>query len=682
MSRKRRVGLGVGVGRTVPPCCQSGVKALIALLLAQGAWAQEAYRATPFQLGTVTVTAPRVQVGEIGEDQVGSVVSSEEMQRFNRDNVGDALDLLSGVTLSNVTKNEKRIFVRGFDSRQVGLFIDGIPVYIPYDGLVDLNRFTTADLAAVQVAKGFSSMSYGPNTLGGAINLISRKPSAAFEGDARVGFGSGGERQAAVNVGTNRGLWYLQAGASYIQADSFPLSSDFKPTATENGGERNNAYRKDDKLSFKVGLTPNASDEYAISYYRQNGEKGQPPSTTASTSSARYWQWPYWNKESLYFVSRTAVSRDETLKVRLYRDAFDNAINMYKDASYTTLSSGGTGPSVYNDRTYGGSLELESARFERHTVRLVTHYKQDQHNKYDTSSATVGIEDFKDTLSSYGLEDNFQLSPSWLLAWGASHHQLRPNHLYNSSNTGLSLPSAKSANDAQLGLFHDWLPTARLYATVARKSRLPTLSDRYSQSMSTYIENPDLQPEQAVNYELGYQGTPWPGAKAQAALFYSDISNKIQTWYSSGASCTSTSKCQRRNIGQVRSSGLELGLQTPVSARWDLGGNYTYLDQRNVSDPATRLTDVPRHKISANALYRPSPAVDLVAWVEYNSSRWVSNTVQLASFTVVNLKAVYRPAKNVSAELGLNNLGDKNYFLADGFPNPGRTWFANLRYVF
>ena len=59
------------------------------------------------------------------------------------------------------------ISVRGFDSRQVPLFIDGIPVYVPYDGYVDFNRFSTADLAAIQVAKGFSSMAYGPNTLGG-----------------------------------------------------------------------------------------------------------------------------------------------------------------------------------------------------------------------------------------------------------------------------------------------------------------------------------------------------------------------------------------------------------------------------------------------------------------------------------------------------------------------------------
>lgn len=599
---------------------------------------------------------------------------------IHRENVGDALGLLSGITISNMSKNEKRIYVRGFDSRQIGLFIDGIPVYIPYDGLVDLNRFTTADLAAVQVAKGFSSVAYGPNTMGGAINLISRKPKALFEGDASTGFGSGNERQASVNVGTNQGLWYMQAGASYIQSDNFPLSSDFSPTKTQGGGARNNSYRKDDKVSLKFGLTPNASDEYSISYYKQDGEKGQPPSTLPG--AARYWQWPYWNKESLYFISKTALGPSETLKVRLYHDAYDNAIDMYTDDTYATRSSGGTGPSVYNDRTNGGSIELESTRINAHTLRFVAHYKEDQHNKYDQSGKVIGIEDFKDKLVSYAAEDNIQIKPDLMLSLGAARHQLRPVTLYSSSNPGLTLPDAKSANDAQAGRFYDWSPAARLYATIAQKTRLPTLSDRYSQSMSTYVENPDLQPEKAVNYEIGYQGTPWHGAKAEAAIFYSDISNKIQTWYSNGASCTVANKCQRRNIGQVHTSGVELGLSGALSPRLEWGGNYTYTNLENVSDPTTRITDIPRHKLTAHALFHQSERIDLIAFAEYNSNKWVSNTVELGGFTTLNLKAVYHPTKNLSAEAGVTNLTDKNYFLADGFPNPGRMWFANVNYQF
>jgi len=65
-----------------------------------------------------------------------------------------------------------------------------------------------------------------------------------------------------------------------------------------------------------------------------------------------------------------------------------------------------------------------------------------------------------------------------------------------------------------------------------------------------------------------------------------------------------------------------------------------------------------------------------------NSGRWASNTVKLAGYTTLNLKAVYRPLKGISLEAGVTNLSDENYSLADGFPAPGRMWFANANYQF
>jgi iron complex outermembrane receptor protein len=665
--------------RTTPRRLQPAL--LGALLVAGSSLAAEPV----FELGTILVTGSGPQVGEIGEDQVSSVITRQDMKRFNRDNVGDAVNLLTGVTISTNSRNEKTVSLRGFDARQAPLFIDGIPVYVPYDGYVDFNRFTTADLAAIQVAKGFSSVVYGANTLGGAINLISRKPTAVLEGDASVSFASGNERQTSVNVGTNQGMWYLQAGASYLESDNFPLSSDFKATATENGGSRENSYRKDSKVSLKLGLTPNSSDEYAISYYKQDGVKGQPPST--DPAAARYWQWPYWNKESFYFVSKTALGLHETLKARLYQDQFDNSIKGFTNSTYSVLKTSGAGSvssdgvSIYDDETVGGSLELESTRLGPHTLRLVTHYKEDKHLSHEASGLVV--EQFKDTLMSYAAEDNIQLASRLMLSLGLAHHELRPDTLFSRGNA-YSLPGKKSADNGQAGLFYDYSDTTRFYATLAQKTRLPTLKDRYSARLGTFIENPNLRPEASVNYEIGYQGAPWPGAKAEAAVFYSDISDKIQSVFvgAIGSSCAATTKCQMQNVGKVQSSGLELGLKSAVNSWLELGANFTYIYLKNVSSPNTKITDVPREKLTLQAVMRPKAQVEVVAFVESNSERWASDTVRLGGFTTLNLKAVYRPTRSLSTEVGVTNLADKNYSLADGFPNPGRMVFANACYLF
>lgn len=80
--------------------------------------------------------------------------------------VSRALNLLPGVTLTTSgPRNESMVSIRGFDLRQVPVYMDGIPVYVQYDGYVHLARFTTFDLSAVDISKGFSSVLYGPNSL-------------------------------------------------------------------------------------------------------------------------------------------------------------------------------------------------------------------------------------------------------------------------------------------------------------------------------------------------------------------------------------------------------------------------------------------------------------------------------------------------------------------------------------
>lgn len=664
---------------------------LSVLTLACAAWlGTPAARAadTPFELGTVTVTGSRAQVGEMPTDQAGSLVTQEDMRRFGRETVGDAVALLPGVTRSSNSRNELLVYLRGYDPRQVPLFIDGVPVYVPYDGYVDFNRFSTYDLAAIQVAKGFSSIAYGPNALGGAINLVSRKPVQALEGDALLGVARGGDRKAALNLGTRQGRWYAQLGLSWRDADGMPMSADFKPSVTlvEDGGLRNNSDRRDRKASFKLGFLPNASDEYTLSYTRQDGRKGQPPST--DFKAARYWRWPVWDKDSLYFLSRTALGESETLKLRLYHDRFDNEVVSYADDSYTRLLTNGrgsvaSGRSHYRDRSGGGALELESRRWDGHLLRAVLQLKRDRHRETD-ANGTVQAR-YEDELRSLGVEDLIDLAPRWQLSLGAARHELRPAQVY-SNGSAYGLPPASRATNLQAGLFHALGAQDRVYLTLARKTRLPTLKDRYSQRLGNYVENPALGPETSLNLELGYQGRPLaalPALVVEAALFQSRADDKIQSVFvKDGNACGPATPCQMRNVGEARVTGLELGARGRLLRWLELGGHLTLLDQKNISSPDTRVTGVPDRKLFAYARVTPVAGVDLQASVEHDSHRWVNNTSALSGATVLGLKASWQPLARLTLEAGVDNLLDKLYELDAGFPAAGRSWYANLRHTF
>lgn len=110
---------------------------------------QDTTRPGTFSLGEVEVIGQRA-------GSINTTIDARQIRLFAKNDVSRTLNLLPGVNLSAVgPRNEAMVYVRGFDLRQVPLLIDGIPVYIPYDGYVDLARFTTFDLSAIHVSKGY-----------------------------------------------------------------------------------------------------------------------------------------------------------------------------------------------------------------------------------------------------------------------------------------------------------------------------------------------------------------------------------------------------------------------------------------------------------------------------------------------------------------------------------------------
>jgi len=164
-----------------------------------------------FTLGQLTVTGKRPEPVATGD----STITREEMWTFNTLTLDDAVKLTPGVMVSSGIgrRNEYDVFVRGFGRWQVPLSIDGVRIYLPADNRIDFRRFLTADLAEIQVQKGNVSLIDGPGAMGGAINLVTRKPSKPFETQFQFGsdFGRTGSRNAwngYASVGARQDLFY------------------------------------------------------------------------------------------------------------------------------------------------------------------------------------------------------------------------------------------------------------------------------------------------------------------------------------------------------------------------------------------------------------------------------------------------------------------------------------------
>lgn len=622
-----------------------------------------------FQLGEVVIYGTAVDTM--------SIISFEKIEKFNRTDISGALNILSGITLGNVgPRNEAVVYVRGFDLRQIPVFIDGVPVYVPYDGYVDMGRFTTFDLSQIHVAKGFSSILYGANTMGGAINLVTRRPKEKLEINGSVGLFSGEGSRWNINAGTNLGKYYLQFGASQLKQTFYPLSDNLTPSTFEDGSERENSYRQDTKISFKAGYTPNSTDEYVIGYSRQQGEKGTPPYIGSDPNiRTRFWQWPKWDKQSVYLVSNTLLSDKNIIKTRWFYDTFENELFSYDDANYSSITRPYAFQSFYDDYTVGGNAELESRLIPKNVLKLGAQFKRDIHRENNLNEPQ---RTFIDHTFSIGIENTYQLNTAFSFVPGISYNvrsSVRAED-YNSTNQEiLSFPSNEnSAINAQIGFFWDINSNHFLKSAISRKTRFATIKDRYSYRLGQAIPNPDLAAEVAINYDLTYTGRVSKNATLNLSFYRSDISNIVQQ-----IDNVQPGRFQLQNAGNALFYGFEVNADYVLTKYLNFGANYSYIRRNNLSNPEILFTNVPNHKTFGYVEYKFHQAANFLFNTEYNSKRYsTSYGTKVGGYTLFNFKTSIKIQKNIHLEGGINNIGDKNYALVEGFPEIGRNYFVNI----
>ncbi len=681
--------------RFVSPIRACATACAVACLPA-AAWAQES-EDTAFGLGQIVVRAPVREETVVGSETLGQ----EAIEAFNRNTLDDAANLLPGVSASNSggSRNERLLFVRGFDRFQVPLSIDGIRVYLPADNRLDYGRFLTPDVAEIQVAKGYASVLDGPGAMGGAVNLVTRTPTKAFEGEARgvLEFGRDGDYAgytAFALLGTRQDKWYAQASYARNEQDHWDLPSDFVPTPSEDGGERDLSHTEDWRVNAKVGFTPNATDEYSLSYTRQEGSKNAPLSTTDPIAIQRNWSWPWWNLESVYFLSTTALTDHVTVKTRVYRNTFDNLLSAFDDATQTSQTRPRAFNSYYEDEAWGGSLQVDGQLAEGYRISAALHYRSDEHVEFQQSfpaGATEPPQTNKEDTWSLAIEYEGVLSPTLTLTVGGSYdwRNLKRAEEYGTVPGGGNVPvlfdyPIRDADARNLQGRLEWQASeaAALYASVSSRARFPTIFERFSSRFGGAVSNPELEAERATNYEIG-GSADFGAVHAEGALFYSDIANAIVAFpfIYQGQAVT-----QSRNLGHGEYYGAELSLDARLGATLIAGANYTFTE-RNLTDPSNAAfepTGVPKHKGLVYADWAPLAGLHVLPSVEIASDRRTTNSAgtsyfRTGDYVLANLRVDYDVANRITLGAGVRNAFDDLYFLADGFPEPGRRFFLTAR---
>jgi outer membrane receptor protein involved in Fe transport len=190
--------------------------------------ADSARRLPPIEvIGSIVPTA----APEIGSGVPAriSVVTGREIDAWEPRLLADALARQPGISAYDDLGSPFKLTLtsRGFTSSPVvglpqgiSVFLDGVPVNEPDAAQVNFDLLPLEHISRLELLSGTSAL-LGPNSLGGAVNLVTRRGSGATRGELEVSAGSYGLYSAEASLGGGRDAWSWYVGGGYDHDDGW-----------------------------------------------------------------------------------------------------------------------------------------------------------------------------------------------------------------------------------------------------------------------------------------------------------------------------------------------------------------------------------------------------------------------------------------------------------------------------
>ncbi len=647
------------------------VGTLLTLGVASPARAQEGLPPDTAAVASVYTLAEIVVLGK--RNAVTRAATVHQVDRNRIDELGirsprDAMEHVPGVYFSRNIRNENSFLLRGFEQRQVSVFVDGVPVSLAYDGLVDISQFVGADLERVHISHGFSSLLYGANSLGGAVNLLTRPPSPERRASGRLEGSDHGRVFGSVEASGGTDRLRLGGSAALERAGAFSLSRGFTPTPNEEGGERANSSYDRRRAGVRAQYLITDSHQVALNLSGTDNRFDVPPNALAARP--RYWRFPVWRRGLVSVNTRHLLGPGVGLRTTWFRDRYRNVLRSFDDDTYTTQERGYAFESEYDDYSNGVNLYPSLSVFSMGTTDGVISYRRDVHRQ---RSGDASFERYSTDLLTVALEQDVDWTDVLSMMMGVNVNHLRPmvaeGHPATDPRTQVN---AQGAVQVALG------PAVSSRIALARKSRFPTMKELYDSHLGRNLPNPGLRSETAVHGEVGLD-VAWGGWQGGAAVFRSEVRDLID------AMAVGEGLVQLQNIHRARMEGFEVDLHHRMEVGW-VSVNYAYLRavNRSTERDADRLAYRPAHRVNALARVRVRERVWVGGEVSYTASQHYQNPdsrewERLNDMMWINIRMEQELRGGLGWYVRIDNALDAAYFSEFGIPLPGREVSVGMR---
>ncbi|HJW13246.1 MAG TPA: TonB-dependent receptor, partial [Thermoanaerobaculia bacterium] len=523
---------------------------LVAILFAPAAAAGQAAPVSESVIVTSTLTPQEER--DLGS--AATVITREKIEASGATTVLELLREAPGVDVSRQGSDGSltSVFLRGTNSTQALVLVDGVRVNSPYFAGYDFSALTTENVERIEIVRGPFSALYGSDAIGGVVQIFTRAASAGFSGSAALEAGSAGQRQGSLFASGGEGPLTAAASLREARVEGDRANSDWR--------ERNGSLRLEGRLSSAVRL--------ALEGAILDGEAGIPGPVGGETPRAR------------------GGFREERIELPVF---FEPAAGHEATLVLAHVSSK---PSYRNpDDPFGFTFSNTDARTWQARAsdtlsagphRLTAFASWERWQVDDANSFGVALAGNRSTLWGGGFQDSVSFGSAFVATAGLRYDR-------HSEFGDAWSPRGTLA----------WLSTDgrwKLRASAGSAFRAPSVGEL----AYPLVGNPDLKPERSASYEVGAERY-LSGGRLEVSLFWNELRDLIVFDFT-------TQKNQ--NIGRARTRGVELGWRQSLSARMALDAGYTYLDGEDLT-AGQPLLRRPKHRAYLSAVWHPAPSLSV-----------------------------------------------------------------------
>lgn len=585
---------------------------------AQSIFAEENF--DEYTLDTMLVTATRTEKRDVDVPASTEIITYEDIVDSGSVNAMEAVSKMLGVDYNTYlpggsaqTSMTNEINVRGFSYGTL-ILVNGNPINLNNTYVID--AIPAEAIERIEVVKGGGSVLYGSEAQSGVINTITKKK---VSNKVRVGFGNYKQQQYNVAVGNDKlkinydlKKWGYVKEARYTAANTY---TNLKESSNENIGI---GYNFNDQLSFEYNHL-----DTEVSY--ESLKKDRLNSFTDSSNKQDLIQLNYngnktkghawFNKTKLDYAGSSArnLFENESFGADLQQNIELN--------NKSLLTVGG----VYKREVYNSKLKKGKPSIGKKARNQMGLFAQLDYKFNDKDNVIIGGRGTWTSSESNGQSyDNFSTSAQYI---------------------------------------HKFDQDKSFYVSVAESFVMPSFKQMFPSSWVETKPNPDLKPQEGINYEMGYKEISGNHAW-KVALFHMDIKDNIS------ATLNKDDTYEYSNQ-DFKNTGFEASLRVDASEKFDYDLGLLVHNPKYKWDTDIRNgwhNKFGKYQITGGVGYKidkfRAKLTGSYIGDRYSSPSTMSYSYKLKPYFLTSLTATYSPDNNSEVSLLINNLLNRSDILS------------------